>query len=65
MNSDTAKIEAERIIEARPEYVTDLNKFGIKFGKTYFTDFTDLTKIFSPRSDQRRNKPHSRTYENH
>ena len=35
MNSDTAKIEAERIIETHLEYERDLKKFG----KIYFTDF--------------------------
>ena len=39
VNSDTAKIETERIIRAHPEYETDLKKFGIKFGKTYFSNF--------------------------
>ena len=66
-----AKTEAERIIEAHPEYETDFKKDVIKCVKNvsliFFEDsagteeVTKDLKIFPTRSYKRRNKAHSRS----
>ena len=69
VNSDTAKIEAERIIETHLEYERDL-KNSVRYILLIFSEIwlalgflRKISKIFSRRSNRRRNKPHSTTNE--